>query len=252
MTLLTLSVDTFRIYKIQHDGRPPFWQIEKSPYLRSDLTDRHKILHDHAPDSLNRIRSFKEFLKYKMADGRHFDKTLNRNNSATFHRIATKFSTMTKPTHDWTFDFLQTKMADGRCPNMSVVHIVKATQQRSEPVRCQCQWGAIGATWRIRLNRPCAAVMRPFVKSLDYLAAAAAGAVVVVDYWQAGSWMSYKLSLTRDEWSVETEVADYWLVGDRQNLISSITEACHSYSYMFVQCLLDWDIISSLIVMRRH
>jgi len=36
-----------------------------------------------------------------MADGRHFEKkTLNRNNSATFHRIATKFSTMTKPTHD--------------------------------------------------------------------------------------------------------------------------------------------------------
>jgi len=72
-------------------------------------------------------------------------------------------------------------MADGRCPDMSAVDILKANQQRTEPVRCECQWGAIGATWRIRLNRPCAAAMRPFVKSLHYLAAAAAGAVVVVD-----------------------------------------------------------------------
>jgi len=27
-------------------------------------------------------------------------------------------------------------------------------------------WGHIGATWRIRLNRPCAAAMRPYVKLL--------------------------------------------------------------------------------------
>jgi len=27
----------------------------------------------------------------------------------------------------------------------------------------------IGATWRIRLNRPCAAGMRPYVKLLDHL-----------------------------------------------------------------------------------
>jgi len=25
-------------------------------------------------------------------------------------------------------------------------------------------WGHVGATWRIRLNRPCAAAMRPYVK----------------------------------------------------------------------------------------
>ena len=27
-------------------------------------------------------------------------------------------------------------------------------------------WGHIGATWRIRMNRPCAAAMRPYVKLL--------------------------------------------------------------------------------------
>ena len=30
-------------------------------------------------------------------------------------------------------------------------------------------WVHIDATWRIRLNRPCAAVMRPYVKLLDHL-----------------------------------------------------------------------------------
>jgi len=52
------------------------------------------------------------------------------------------------------------------CP---VVDIVKATQQGAGPVRCGCRlgctrWGHIGITWRIRLNRLCAAAMRPYVK----------------------------------------------------------------------------------------
>jgi len=38
-------------------------------------------------DSVKRTRSLKiDLLKYKMADGRHFEKFLNRHNSATFHR----------------------------------------------------------------------------------------------------------------------------------------------------------------------
>jgi len=33
-------------------------------------------------------------------------------------------------------------MADGQCPDMSTVDILKATQQRTEPVWCWCRWGA--------------------------------------------------------------------------------------------------------------
>jgi len=33
-------------------------------------------------------------------------------------------------------------MADGRCPDMSAVVILKATQPRTEPVQCECWWGA--------------------------------------------------------------------------------------------------------------
>jgi len=41
---------------------------------------------------------------------------------------------------------LKTKMADGRCRDMSAVDILKATQQETEPVRCGCRWGCILAT----------------------------------------------------------------------------------------------------------
>jgi len=40
-------------------------------------------------------------------------------------------------------------MADGRCPNMSAIDILKVTQQRTEPVRCECRWGA---HWRRLAN----------------------------------------------------------------------------------------------------
>jgi len=45
------------------------------------------------------------------------------------------------------------------------------TQIGVEPVRCGChlgctRWDHIGATWQIRLNRPCTAAMRPYIKLL--------------------------------------------------------------------------------------
>jgi len=54
------------------------------------------------------------------------------------------------------------------CPALDTL---KATQQGAAPVRCGCRLGVldgvhIGATWRIRLNRPCAAAMRPVVRLL--------------------------------------------------------------------------------------
>jgi len=52
------------------------------------------------------------------------------------------------------------------CP---VVDILKTAQKRAAPVLCRCRLGVLdgvhtGATWRIRLNRPCAAAMRLYVK----------------------------------------------------------------------------------------
>jgi len=55
------------------------------------------------------------------------------------------------------------------CP---VVDILKATQEGAELIWCRCSLGCttwevhIGATWRIRLNRSCAAMMPPYVKLL--------------------------------------------------------------------------------------
>jgi len=53
--LILLSLYTIKIYdflKIQHGRWPPFWKIEKSPYLSNGLTDRSNF-----------------WLKNKMADG---------------------------------------------------------------------------------------------------------------------------------------------------------------------------------------
>jgi len=63
-------------------------------------------------------------------------------------------------------------MADCRCPDMSAIDILKVTHQGTAPVGAGCRLGVlyrcahIGATWRIRLNRPSAASMRPYVKLL--------------------------------------------------------------------------------------
>ena len=61
---------------------------------------------------------------------------------------------------------------DSWCPNMSAVNILKATEQETTSVSADDDWSAlygvahIGATWRIRLNRPCTVAMRPYVKLL--------------------------------------------------------------------------------------
>jgi len=45
-------------------------------------------------------------------------------------------------------------------------HVLKATQQGAAQYGADADWGVlngvhIGATWRIQLNRPCAAAMQP-------------------------------------------------------------------------------------------
>jgi len=56
-------------------------------------------------------------------------------------------------------------------PGRPAVDMLKATQQGAKPVRCRCWLGVldgmpIGTTWRMRLCRPCVAVVRPYVKLL--------------------------------------------------------------------------------------
>jgi len=48
-------------FKNPRRRRPPCWKIEKSPYLRNSLTDRHEIWHDDArwPSSSFRPSDFK-------------------------------------------------------------------------------------------------------------------------------------------------------------------------------------------------
>jgi len=140
--------------KIQHGGQSPFWQIEKSPYLRNGLANRRKILFDDAhwfsepsPQFKNRLLENTRCRTAAILKKRQISKTQQR-----FHRIAVKFSTMTNfnpPAYTrlktW---FLKTKMAEDLLSNV------------------QNRYGAnadgvhIGATWRIRLYRPCAAAMR--------------------------------------------------------------------------------------------
>ena len=88
-----------------------------------------------------------------------------------FHRITIKFSIMTHLTllslhMIKNFDFVKTKITDGWWLDMSAVDMLKATQQRTVPVKCKCRWVHIGATWWIGLNRLCVAVMQPVVKLL--------------------------------------------------------------------------------------
>jgi len=57
---------------------------------------------------------------------------------------------------------------DGRQPMPGHVRAGSIYSKRLSNVRCEadCRWVHAGATWRTRLNRPCAATMRPFVKLL--------------------------------------------------------------------------------------
>jgi len=58
-------------------------------------------------------------------------------------------------------------MTDRRCPDMSAVDILKATQQRTEPVRCECRWGCILESpgeynWTIHMRRQCGFLWSPY------------------------------------------------------------------------------------------
>jgi len=84
-----------------------------------------------------------------------------------------KFGIMThfkplKPTRDQHLIFFKSKMADGRWPDKSAIDRLKATQPRTEVNRydADADGAHIGATWRLQLNRPCAAAMRPYVRLL--------------------------------------------------------------------------------------
>jgi len=62
-------------------------------------------------------------------------------------------------------------VGQGRAQTCPKVDILKATQQWQHRYGADADWGVldgvhIGATWRIRLNRSCAATTRPYVKSL--------------------------------------------------------------------------------------
>ena len=58
-------------------------------------------------------------------------------------------------------DFLKTMMADGRCPDMSAVDMIKATQQHTQPIWCECRWGTCILAppgeydWTVPLRRQC-------------------------------------------------------------------------------------------------
>jgi len=106
-----------------------------------------------------------------MADDRHFEKPLNRYNSATVRLIAMKFGMSThfdppKPGDGQKYDFTN---QDGR--RLMVEHVRgQYAQSESATYRIGTTWmpiGAhVGATWRIQLNRPCAAAIQPCVKLL--------------------------------------------------------------------------------------
>jgi len=124
---------------------------------------------------LNSTHSFKKsnLKESKTAPRHYFETPVNSRNSTDRHEILymmTHFDRL-KPSDGKNLDFR--KQHGGRCMVMSTVDIglLKATQQGTEPVRCRIPMGVrvrvhIGATWRIRLNRPCAAAMRPYVKLL--------------------------------------------------------------------------------------
>jgi len=54
-----------------------------------------------------------------------------------------------RPSHQLLSSCLKTKMADGRCPDMSVFDILKATQDRTEPYGVNSNEVYTAATWRI-------------------------------------------------------------------------------------------------------
>ena len=123
-----------------------------------------------------------------MADRNYFQKLLNRHSSAIVGFWNSYAERLTK------IYFLRTKMADGRGTRWSP-HSIYSKRLSKRQNRCGADVNGvhISATWRIRLNRSCAAAMRPYVIllwplvlfSLDYfvLVLFAFVALVMVALW---------------------------------------------------------------------
>ena len=143
-------------------------------------------------DSPNGTCSFEiDFLKYKMVDGRHFKKQLNRRNLATFHRITMKFGTIRNftllifyTTKIW-FEKTSWQTADAGTHVRGRYTQSDSATYRTGTVR-KPMGVHIGATWRIRLNRPCAAAMRPYVRLLWPLA---------ITYYASSWWLAVMVRL---------------------------------------------------------
>jgi len=76
------------------------------------------------------------FSESKMADRHHFEKPLNRHNSAMVQWNAMKFD---KKTHLTLLNLATDKNCfKNKLNKMSAVDVLKATQQGIEPVRCGC------------------------------------------------------------------------------------------------------------------
>ena len=78
---------------------------------------------------------------------------------------------------------------------------------RGGPKEVCVAWGHIGATWRIRLNRPYAAAMRPYVKLLWPLVCKL---VLALDSWNRGAMSPSIRSVVVDE---ERMRSGHWLGG---------------------------------------
>jgi len=107
-----------------------------------------------------------------MADGRLFEKKpLNRHNSAVVRRIAMKFGVKRHKTllnlatdKIWFFWKPRWQTADAQTRPRSIYWKQLSKVQNGHGA--DADGGHIGATWRIRLNCPCAAAMQPYVKLL--------------------------------------------------------------------------------------
>ena len=92
------------------------------------------------------------------------------------------------------------RIADGWCLEMSAVDILKATEQGQHQYGEDADWGApyrdvhIGAIWRIRLNCPGAAAMRPYVKLLWSLVIIINNLLIInVFATNSGDWLLVEL-----------------------------------------------------------
>ena len=83
--------------QIQHGGRTPSCKTYTPQYFRDGSADLDEILHDGA-DGVSRENCWPPFEISQIQDGggRHLENPLNRDISATFWSISTKFGIFTR------------------------------------------------------------------------------------------------------------------------------------------------------------